>query len=165
MTETNEARAWPKGTFYTCDDTAEQLDHESPEEAIEAEIARDVDEAAPGSEVVAAIRARAPLTLFAWSPIVPTETEVNNWADDLLERLEERWGEEHDPEGDMGLAKEAGEIMREATKKIIAASPSWTCRVVGKIDLTAEEVEETLRDWCPEWFEEDEDDGADHAGA
>jgi hypothetical protein len=145
---------FPDGDFYSCSDP-ETLTCTEPEEALEQYLDGDLDPKMTVAEVVASIRAR-PITVTAYKPMEISDKQIETWADRLLETLAEDFSEEHgDPDGGPGdgFPSDAEKVLREAVTSIIRRSRVWSCAVVGKVTLTPDQIEELMREWCPDWFE------------
>mgnify|MGYP000874416358 FL=1 len=144
---------FPEGELYGCSDP-ECLTATEPDEAIEEYIDNQCWPKMTEAEFLAVVR--HPLTVTAYKRSVVPESQVKAWAESLTETLEESWAEEYgDPDGTHRLCREADAIMREAVTKIVASSTVWSCEDVGEVELTGAQVEALMREWRPDWFEDE----------
>lgn|SRR5512146_401479 len=146
---------FPEGQFYSCTDP-ETLTCTEPEEALEEYLDSDLDPRMTVAEVVKSIRAR-PITVYAYKPMEPSEAQIKRWSERLVEALGEDFGEEYaDPDGSPCdcFPDDADAVMLAAVKSIISRSRVWACSAVGKATLTPDQVEEVMREYRPDRFEE-----------
>jgi hypothetical protein len=141
--------------YYACDDP-EELQHESPEEAI-----RDYLDNLVGDSWRETIAEAAPVEVTAYTRKEVPDEQIRQWTLGMVEDLEERVGDEYGgPEGfDFEpKAKEAlfVEIMA-AARKSINATHIWQCDQVG----TREYSEEELLEMFKEDIEEEEAEGGE----
>jgi hypothetical protein len=148
------AITFPDGTYYSCTDP-ECLTCTAPGEALEEYLDADIHPKMTVAEVVASIRAR-PITVTAYEPRKISDAQIGVWADGLVERLGEEFCEEHaDPDGDgPDFPDDAEKIMHEAVRSIISRTHVWSCMEVGMVTLSPDQIEEVMREQCPEWFDE-----------
>ena len=152
-----ELPPFPPGDYYDCNES-ERLTHESPEEAIEFAV-EDWYEA--GRSMADVIRAHGPLRVTSYTPKVVPEEWIADLAEMLLEKADERWGEEFcasDNDGDYGPGPEHFEAIQTKLTPLLVEffkdSTPYDCVEVGHVDLTPEQVEAIMRKARPDWFEE-----------
>lgn len=145
--------AFDNATFYTCDEHAETLTHEHPEDAIFAFF----DEATGGDAVSERIREWSPLTVYAYQ-----RDEVSKqWLSGQAERLAEDFAESY---SDSYGAPDGGPIkgcdmdnlcsaLRGVLAEAVTETPPWSCTKVATRVYDAAEVERILREADPKWFE------------
>jgi hypothetical protein len=146
---------WPKGKYYSCDDSDEVLSHEEPWEAIEEFLQGFIDHTMTPEQVEEAIGDVA-VTVTGYDPMPVSDAQIEIWADGLYESLAEAFGEEHgnpDDALDDLLCADADKIMLEAVTKIIRSTRAWSCEAQGSIDLSGEQVLALARKERPDWFE------------
>lgn len=144
-------------TYYDCCD-AEQLEHESPEDALMERF----DDWCAGdmSHLRAAFAALCPIEVVEYRREVVADDWIIREATWLAERLSERFSEDYgDPDGyHDGFAEavivDAASKLVPWVKETVAHGTVWHCKRVGSRTYSAEEVEAMLRPYCPEWFEE-----------
>ncbi len=144
---------FPEGKFYECSDP-EVLNHETPEEALEAYLDADLNPQMTVAEVVACIRER-PITVTAYNPMEIGDKQIEIWADRLLESLGEHFSEEHGNPDDGpcdAFPDDAEQVMREAVRTIVRRAHVWGCESVGEVTLSPDEIEAVMREHRPDWF-------------
>ncbi len=141
--------------FYDCRD-AEHLSHESPAEAIEAEVDANGE---PGCDVAAVISNMGDITVTAYEPEAVTSIWIHHQCDRMVEQLAENFSEDFgdiDGNGDYlsaadraALATALEPVVREALSK----ARVWRCRIVGERTYSVEEVLAMMRKHNPDWFD------------
>lgn len=148
----------PIAELYDCLDRG-NLSYEDPAEAV-SELLDDSHE--NGVSIADCIAKVSPIELHCYN----RRTVTNDWIEDLagvlIEDVEERFCEEFyqaDNYGDSApFDKEsraaATKSMIEAVKAVVGDVKPYDCEEIAMVMLEAEQVEEMMREHCPEWFEE-----------
>jgi len=145
----------PEGDFYDCGD-GEQLSHESPEEAVEDWLEGWLE---PDCDVSAAIREQAPIELTVFRRNALEAGWVERQAEMALETLEESFSEEYgDPEAGLSdsqferAKKECLPALTKAFQDFISQFEVWRCDPIAKVILDADQIEEMMRAYNPDWW-------------
>jgi hypothetical protein len=151
--------------YYTCDDTAEELEHETPEEAIISYLDGFFEydhvtkrSTPPLSEVVAEV---APLTVWEFRRVKVSDEWVRRLARSATERLfefvDERFSDDFgDPNGDFdpfpdkatsdaAFAKMVAAI-GQALRDHVDSYTVWRCEKAGERTYTAADVTAIMRE-------------------
>lgn len=142
--------------YYDCSDSAEELQHASPDECVGEYLHGLIDD---NGDVVAEISKFAPLTVEAYrrDPISPTwaRGKAAYLVDQLLEEIaedEESFRpatpitEENRQELIQGFAETIGQVMTEIE--------NFNCSKVATRTYQADELVALMREHMPDWFEE-----------
>lgn len=113
--------------FYTCDEDAERLRHTEPYEAVQEFIDEfPLEDPLP-----------AEVTVYEFAPMEITNMAVHRAVDDILERLDEDYG---DPDGEVIF--EATPLMRAVEALLHEVFQRqyrpWMCRQVGSFQMATE---------------------------
>lgn len=144
------------GDYYDCDEDREQLSHEDPIEALEGHVDTYLRPQMSAEALRDAILEIGDVTVHAFSRLVVPEREIELAADDIIERLEERWADEYgDPDGDhkLDVSKEQRAQFEAAVRVAYGAAEVWRCEETSAITLEPDEVLEIMRAERPDWFE------------
>jgi hypothetical protein len=143
--------------LYDCRDP-ENLRHETVEDAIEEMVELWLD---PGSDVAAVIAERGEITVTAYNRRSVPDSEITALAERVVEDFAECIGDEYgNPDGDPfdefaagvldTLTGKVAVLLREAAN----GARIWSCEEVGSRTYSAAKVEEMMRKWRPDWFED-----------
>lgn len=150
--------AFDNAALYDCRDGAEQLNHESVEEAIEAEVERHCSLDCDVAKVIASM---GELTVTAYVREEVTPIWIHDQCDRMVESLAEAFSEDFgDMDGDgEDMSNEACAALASAIEPIVRAALSkvhvWRCRDVGTRTYDDDEVLAMMREHRPDWFESD----------
>ena len=142
--------------FFSCTDS-DTLVHGEEEEAVADWLDGWMS---PGCDVLAVIRARSPIEVTAYEREVMPDRFAPNIAARLVEQAIDEWGEDFGPaddppDVDVAAVKAAEEAVTATLRALYATMTVWRCRQVSKRLLSAEEVEAMMREYAPEWFEDE----------
>ena len=149
---------FPKADCYDCRNS-ETLSHETPEEAIEYLID---NEGLPRETMGEIIKRLAPVTVTGYVRRLVTDEWIGRIAGSVVEGAVDSWEEEYgDPDGVTGdaittkaVTRAEGTVAR-ALRELYADARVWPCDPIKpSIVLDAAQVEEMMRAYNPEWFEE-----------
>jgi ASC-1-like (ASCH) protein len=146
----------PEGDFYDCSD-GEQLQYTEPEEAVEYWLEGWLE---PNCDVSAVIREQAPieLTVFKRNELEPGWVESQ--AERALDQVEQCFDDEYgNPNGtDPGTwtesRKKCFQAVVEAFKSFVTDHQIWRCDPIAKVMLDAEQIEEMMRAYNPDWWDD-----------
>ena len=137
--------------FYTCDDCAERLTHDSWDEALWEWLEQRGEGMMEDGESEASwlrrvIEQEAPVEVFAYVPVTPSSGSFDHDIECLVENMQERWMEEYgspDPFDD----KEGPDLTAEETaaiENILNAAwkreTPWACDEVAKREYSKEDL-------------------------
>jgi len=134
--------------YYDCDDTAEELTHSCPEEAIEYQLSNTAD---AGDTWEQMIESCAPVMVYAWKRTQLDPKWCEREAKWFVERhLPESWvdNEYGDPDGSdddifgEGLVAKIAAVLREHIKP----EDVWACERCGEREYSAEQLREMFAD-------------------
>ena len=148
---------FPKAAYYDCCDS-DQLEHETPEEAVEYLIEQAVDH--KDEPVLDTIRSVSPVTVTAYERHAVTDEWINRIAGSAVEQAADSWEEEYgNPDGAAvsfsPKAVAAAEVaMARVLREFWSSVDVWVCDPIEPlVVLDAAQVEEMMRAYNPEWFE------------
>jgi hypothetical protein len=145
--------------LYDCRDP-ENLRHETVEDAIEELVDTWLD---LDADVSAVIADRGEITVTAYNRRSVPDSEITALAERVVEDFAECIGDEYgNPDGDAFdefgagmldvLTCKIAVLLREA----VSGARIWSCEEVGSRTYSAAKVEEMMRAWRPDWFEDAE---------
>lgn len=158
-----EARPFNTATYYTCDDSVEQLSHETWEEAIEEHIDGWFDPTKPARRPMDEIMAEiSSLTVYAWKRKEIDPRFGEHAVDDMFETLDDDWHDDYgDCDGDACVfGKEELKKLKEKfyalMRKSLKNARPWQCDVVTERLFNEDELTTLMKAHNPHWWEKEE---------
>ena len=154
MTTDEKRAAFDSADLYSCDDSAETMDAESPAQAM-VERYEQTDHEGPVHFT------NGGLTVYAYKRSEVSEREIERWSESALEGFCESHTDEYEPEGcddwfsdaDLTACRKA---VAKAFRKLLASRPSYACDPCGEREYTQEEALAMMRECAPELFADEE---------
>lgn len=157
-----ELEALPDGTLYDCRES-ETLSIDDVAEAVHEWLSHIIDShEGPVADLIAQY---APATLTAYRTMAVPEHSYEQWAENALEDVRERFLDEYggpdastDDSGLDDAALRAGmPAMVEAVRAFLKNARVWNCEPIGHAELDAMTIEKMMREHDSAMFDDDED--------
>lgn len=150
-------------TYYTCDDSVEELSHETWAEAITEHLDAWHDPCTHNSPIDTIIAGCSPLKVYAYARDVVEPRFGEHAVDSMMETLDDDW---HDNYGDLDgdscvfspdKKKDITEKFYVLMRECLADATSWRCAVFAEMEFDAEELTALMKKENPHWWEQEEE--------
>lgn len=146
---------FPDADFYDCSEDAEEYTYEHPEPAIVEQ--RILPERRYNENPRLTIKRLPPITVYARKRRTVEETFFTDQAKKCLDLVIENYQDEYGHDSCLHLGSSASQDVATALQDAFEAAdikPYYT-EPADEVVLTPDQVETIMREFCPEWWEEE----------